>query len=80
MELIEGKVHVVPPANGEHEEIVAEVADQVSGRRKDAKLRTRTGLGLNIPGVSITGKVIPDLVIARRGVSATGWSTTTRHR
>ncbi|OKI07306.1 hypothetical protein A6A06_35915 [Streptomyces sp. CB02923] len=67
VELIEGEIHVVPPANGEHEEIVAEVADQVSGRRKDAKLRTRTGLGLNVPGASLTGKVVPDLVIAPKG-------------
>ncbi|MEU5586958.1 Uma2 family endonuclease [Streptomyces chrestomyceticus] len=67
VELIEGEIRVVPPANGEHEEIVAEVADQVAGRRKDAKLRTRTGLGLNVPGVSITGKVVPDLVIAPKG-------------
>ncbi|MFH8407943.1 Uma2 family endonuclease [Streptomyces sp. NPDC018019] len=67
VELIEGEIHVVPPANGEHEEIVAEVADQVAGRRKDAKLRTRTGLGLKVPGASVTGMVVPDLVIAPKG-------------
>ncbi|WP_053695507.1 Uma2 family endonuclease [Streptomyces sp. NRRL F-5755] len=64
VEQIEGEIHVAAPADGEHAEIVAEVADQVSGRRKDAGLRTRTGLGLNVPGVWITGKVTPDLVIA----------------
>ncbi|MFH9419919.1 Uma2 family endonuclease [Streptomyces sp. NPDC017529] len=67
VELIEGEIHVVPPANGEHEEIVSEVADQVAGRRKDSKLRTRTGLGLRVPGASLAGKVVPDLVIAPKG-------------
>ncbi|KAK1186163.1 Uma2 family endonuclease [Streptomyces sp. NBS 14/10] len=67
VELIEGKIHVVPPANGEHEEIVTEVVDQVVSRRTDKELRTLTGIGLFVPGVSPTGKVIPDLVIAPKG-------------
>ncbi|MFH8349010.1 hypothetical protein [Streptomyces sp. NPDC018045] len=80
VELIEGSIRVVPPANGEHEEIVAEVADRVTGRRKDATLRTRTGLGLKVPGASVTGMVVPDPVIAPRAASATPWSTTARRR
>ncbi|MEU2205904.1 Uma2 family endonuclease [Streptomyces hygroscopicus] len=67
VELIEGKIHVLPPANGEHEEIVSEVADQVTSRRTNKELRTRTGLGLLVPGASTTGKVVPDIVIAPKG-------------
>ncbi|MBP8537433.1 Uma2 family endonuclease [Streptomyces sp. MK37H] len=67
VELIEGEIHVVPPANGEHEEIVSEVADQVTSRRTNKELRTRTGLGLLVPGASTTGKVVPDIVIAPKG-------------
>ncbi|QPP10559.1 Uma2 family endonuclease [Streptomyces bathyalis] len=67
VELIEGEIHVVPPANGEHEEIVSEVSDQVTERRRDRELRTYTGLGLFVPDASSTGKVVPDLVIAPKG-------------
>ncbi|KUL65512.1 hypothetical protein ADL28_06370 [Streptomyces violaceusniger] len=67
VELIEGEIHVVPPANGEHEEIVSEVADQVTSRRTNKELRTRTGLGLLVPEASATGKVVPDIVIAPKG-------------
>ncbi|WP_415925315.1 Uma2 family endonuclease [Streptomyces sp. ME19-01-6] len=65
VELIEGKIHVVPPANGEHEEIVSEVTGQVRDHRKD--LGRYTGIGLLVPGGSPTGKVVPDLVIAPKG-------------
>jgi Uma2 family endonuclease len=51
-------------ANGEHEEIVSEVSDQVTERRKDRGLRTYTGIGLYVPDASATGKVVPDLVVA----------------
>lgn len=67
MELIEGEICVTPPANGEHEEIVSEVADQVVERRRDRSLRNYTGIGLNVPGASETGHVVPDLVIAPKG-------------
>ncbi|MFI9808168.1 Uma2 family endonuclease [Streptomyces sp. NPDC052301] len=67
VELIEGEIHVTPPANGEHEEIVSEVVDQVAERRQDRSLRNYTGIGLNAPGASPTGHVIPDLVIAPKG-------------
>jgi Uma2 family endonuclease len=67
VELIEGEIHVTPPANGEHEEIVSEVTDQVALRRKDQRHRTYTGIGLFVPGASTTGKVIPDLVLAPKG-------------
>lgn len=67
VELVEGEIYVVPPANGEHEEIVSEVADQVAERRADRALRSYTGIGLNVPGASDTGHVIPDLVIAPKG-------------
>lgn len=67
VELIEGEIHVAPPANGRHEEIVSEVVDQVSERRSDKAQRTYTGIGLAIPGASPTGRVIPDLVIAPKG-------------
>ncbi|WP_327316506.1 Uma2 family endonuclease [Streptomyces sp. NBC_01235] len=67
VELIEGEICVTPPANGEHEEIVSEVADQVVERRRDRSLRNYTGIGLNVPGASETGHVVPDLVIAPKG-------------
>ncbi|GGO49781.1 hypothetical protein GCM10012287_27930 [Streptomyces daqingensis] len=65
VELIEGEIHVVPPANGEHEEIVSEVSGQVRDHRKE--LGRYTGLGLYVPDASPTGKVVPDLVIAPKG-------------
>ncbi|NGN65759.1 Uma2 family endonuclease [Streptomyces sp. A7024] len=67
VELIEGEIHVVPPANGEHEGIVNLMVEQVVERRKDRRWTTRTGLGLLISGISPTGKVVPDLVIVPRG-------------
>ncbi|MEU9994843.1 Uma2 family endonuclease [Streptomyces sp. NPDC050848] len=67
VELIEGEIYVVPPANGEHEEIVSEVAEQVTLRREDKALRSYTGIGLFVPGASETGHVIPDLVVAPKG-------------
>ncbi|MEV6395558.1 Uma2 family endonuclease [Streptomyces sp. NPDC051907] len=65
VELIEGEIHVTPPANGEHEEIVSELSGQVRDHRKD--LARYTGIGLFVPGASITGKIVPDLVVARKG-------------
>ncbi|MEV7426356.1 MULTISPECIES: Uma2 family endonuclease [unclassified Streptomyces] len=67
VELIEGEIHVVPPANGEHEEFVSEMTIQVARRSKDLQLRTYTGIGLIVPGASASGRVIPDLVIASKG-------------
>ncbi|MGW8380142.1 Uma2 family endonuclease [Streptomyces sp. ODS28] len=66
VELIEGEIHVVPPAFGEHEEIVAELSTQTAERRKRSELRTYTGVGLDVPG-SPTGKVVPDVIIAPKG-------------
>jgi Uma2 family endonuclease len=65
VELIEGKIHVVHPANGEHEEIVSEVTGQVRDHRKD--YGRYTGIGLHVPDASATGQVVPDLVIAPKG-------------
>ena len=65
VELVEGEIYVVPPANGEHEEIVSELSGQV--RDHDRGLGRYTGIGLNVPGASGTGHVIPDLVIAPKG-------------
>jgi Uma2 family endonuclease len=65
VELIEGEIHVVPPANGEHEEIVSEVSGQVRDHRRE--FGRYTGLGLFVPDASPTGKVVPDLVIAPKG-------------
>ncbi|MFE2432647.1 Uma2 family endonuclease [Streptomyces sp. NPDC059373] len=65
VELIEGEIHVVPPANGKHEEIISEVTGQVRDHRKD--LGRYTGIGLMVPGASASGKVSPDLVIAPKG-------------
>ncbi|WP_431306384.1 Uma2 family endonuclease [Streptomyces exfoliatus] len=67
VELIEGEIYVVPPANGEHEEIVTEVVEQVIARRVDRELRNFTGIGLSLPGTTDTVRVIPDLVIAPKG-------------
>ncbi|KUL33585.1 hypothetical protein ADL12_21390 [Streptomyces regalis] len=65
VELIEGEIHVTPPANGEHEEIVSELSGQV--RDHDKGSGRYTGIGLNVPGASESGHVIPDLVIAPKG-------------
>ncbi|WP_371578720.1 Uma2 family endonuclease [Streptomyces sp. NBC_01314] len=67
VELIEGEICVRPPANGEHEEIVSELTEQVVDRRRDRSLRNYTGIGLNVPGASMTGHVVPDLAIAPKG-------------
>ncbi|MEU6624706.1 Uma2 family endonuclease [Streptomyces litmocidini] len=66
VELIEGEIYVVPPANGEHEKIVTELVEQVIARRVDKELRNSTGIGLRLPGATGTVRVIPDLVIAPR--------------
>ncbi|WP_406066681.1 Uma2 family endonuclease [Streptomyces sp. NBC_01077] len=66
VELIEGEIYVVPPANGEHEKIVTELVEQVIARRVDKELRNSTGIGLYLPGTNGTVRVIPDLVIAPR--------------
>ncbi|WP_327700209.1 Uma2 family endonuclease [Streptomyces sp. NBC_00459] len=65
VELVEGEIYVVPPANGEHEEIVSELSGQVRDHNKG--LGRYTGIGLNVPGASETGHVIPDLVVAPKG-------------
>ncbi|WP_432076613.1 Uma2 family endonuclease [Streptomyces wuyuanensis] len=65
VELIEGEIHVTPPANGEHEEIVSEITGQVRDHRKD--LGRYTGIGLFLPGASVSGKVEPDVVLAPKG-------------
>lgn len=65
VELIEGEIYVTPPANGEHEEFVSELSGQV--RDHDKRLGRYTGIGLNVPGASDTGHVIPDLTIAPKG-------------
>ncbi|MFI6878492.1 Uma2 family endonuclease [Streptomyces sp. NPDC050400] len=67
VELIEGEIHVTPPANGEHEEYVSEASDQITLRRRERSVRSYTGIGLNVPGASQTGHVIPDLVVAPKG-------------
>ncbi|GHF79615.1 Uma2 family endonuclease [Streptomyces griseosporeus] len=67
VELIEGEIHVTPPANGEHEEFVSELSHQVGERRHDRSLRNYTGIGLDVPGASGTGHVVPDLVVAPKG-------------
>ncbi|MFD5768092.1 Uma2 family endonuclease [Streptomyces sp. NPDC127049] len=66
VELIEGEIYVVPPAKGQHEKIVTELVEQVIARRTDKELRNSTGIGLYLPGVNGTMRVIPDLVIAPR--------------
>ncbi|UGY92123.1 Uma2 family endonuclease [Streptomyces gobiensis] len=65
VELIEGEIHVAPPPNGDHEEIVSEISGQVRDHRKD--LGRYTNIGLDVPGASSSGKVIPDIVIAPKG-------------
>ncbi|MCU4747435.1 Uma2 family endonuclease [Streptomyces xiamenensis] len=66
VELIEGDIHVVPPANGDHEEIVSELLEQI-GEHKAKGLRMRTGIGLRIPGEAPADRLVPDLVIAPKG-------------
>ncbi|MER5965216.1 Uma2 family endonuclease [Streptomyces sp. NPDC002057] len=65
VELIEGEIYVVPPADGEHEEIVSELNGQV--RDHDKGVGRYTGIGLSLQGTADTAHVIPDLVIAPKG-------------
>ncbi|MFE7950620.1 Uma2 family endonuclease [Streptomyces sp. NPDC057426] len=65
VELIEGEIYVVPPANGQHEEIVSELSGQF--RDHDKRTGRYTGIGLYLPGASDPIHVIPDLVIAPKG-------------
>ncbi|MEV7870080.1 Uma2 family endonuclease [Streptomyces sp. NPDC088124] len=65
VELIEGEIRVTPPANGEHEEIISELGGQVRDHRKD--LGRYTGIGLFVPGASVSGRIVPDLVVAPKG-------------
>ncbi|MEU5028879.1 Uma2 family endonuclease [Streptomyces milbemycinicus] len=65
VELVEGRIHVAPPVNGGHVEIVSGLTEQVRDHRKG--LGCYTGLGLLLPGSSPTGEVVPDLVIAPKG-------------
>ncbi|MGP4010608.1 Uma2 family endonuclease [Streptomyces sp. 4N124] len=67
VELIEGEICVTPPANGEHEEIVSRLNRQIIRKDPDDFLFTYTGIGLNVPGASETGHVVPDLVVAPEG-------------
>ncbi|MGW0122647.1 Uma2 family endonuclease [Streptomyces sp. NPDC003327] len=67
VELIEGEIYVAPPANGEHEEIVTEMVEQVIARRVGKELRNFTGIGLGLPGITDALRVVPDLVIAPKG-------------
>jgi Uma2 family endonuclease len=68
VELVEGDIRVTPPANGEHEEIVAEIVEQVRDHRKE--FRSYTGVGLLLPGGPPGDKVVPDLVVAPKGTFA----------
>ncbi|UNT01210.1 Uma2 family endonuclease [Streptomyces tubbatahanensis] len=65
VELIEGEIHLVPPANGNHEEVVSEISGQVRDHRKD--LGRYTGIGLTLTGDAPVGRVEPDLVLAPKG-------------
>ncbi|NUR03892.1 MAG: Uma2 family endonuclease [Streptomyces sp.] len=67
VELVEGEIYVTPPANGEHEEILAQVNRQVIRQVPDDSLLNYFGIGLNVPGSSETGHVEPDMVIAPMG-------------
>jgi Uma2 family endonuclease len=68
VELIEGDIHVVPPANGEHEEFVSETVDQIVSGRADRSVRVYTGLGLIFRTDETSGdRLIPDLVVAPKG-------------
>lgn len=66
-ELIEGEIYVTPPANGEHEEVLAKINRQIIRQVPDDSLLNYFGVGLNVPGSSDTGHVVPDLVIAPDG-------------
>jgi hypothetical protein len=57
VELIEGETHVVPPANGEHEEIVSEVSGQVRDHRRE--FGRYTGLGLSCPTLHPPARSFP---------------------
>jgi Uma2 family endonuclease len=64
VELIERAIHVVPPANGEHETILSNIVRQMNRRSEDDSLWLFTGIGLRLPGQVPNDKVVPDLTIA----------------
>lgn len=65
VELIEGDIHVVPPANGEHEEIISDISGQVRDHLRT--VARYTGVGLWLPGDEPEARVVPDLVLAPKG-------------
>jgi Uma2 family endonuclease len=69
VELIEGDIHVTPPANGEHEEIISDTVEQVivQVRAHSKGLRAYTGIGLRLTNSDTADKVEPDIAIAPRG-------------
>ncbi|MFD9905214.1 Uma2 family endonuclease [Streptomyces sp. NPDC059063] len=67
VELIEGEIHVKPPDNGQHEEIISEMTAQMATRAKDRLLRMYTGIGLHLPGPTVPGRVEPDVAVAPKG-------------
>ncbi|MCK1815152.1 Uma2 family endonuclease [Streptomyces sp. XM4011] len=67
VELIEGDIHVVPPANGPHEAMLAEMVTQVARHSTQESLRTYTGIGLLLPSPAVNSKVAPALVVAPSG-------------
>ncbi|WP_405880902.1 Uma2 family endonuclease [Streptomyces sp. NBC_01136] len=62
VELIEGEICLSPPNSGRHGGIVAELVDQLLNHGNG--MRCYTGIGLNVPGASVTGHAIPDLALA----------------
>ena len=62
VELIEGQIHVTPPANAEHEDFVSGMHEQVRDHRRD--VRMYHGIGLKLSGPDPSLRVIPDLVVA----------------
>ncbi|MFF8832323.1 Uma2 family endonuclease [Streptomyces sp. NPDC015131] len=65
VELVEGDIHVSPPSDGEHAEIVAGLTGQMWDH--DRSLRCYTRLGLLLPERAVSGRVQPDLVLAPKG-------------
>ncbi|MDT0322902.1 Uma2 family endonuclease [Streptomyces millisiae] len=64
VELIDEEIYVTPPANGDHESILAEIVRETTIHAKDQALRMFTGVGLRLWGKDPGGRVIPDLVVA----------------
>lgn len=70
-ELIEGKIVVTPPPDGDHEDCIGLIVEQVHDKsRTRMQFAGTKGLQLRSGGACPKGRVIPDGTFAHQGTSA----------